>query len=226
MKKLLAAMVIGLCIQSAAQATIYNDSTGDTFFGGILDIVSVEVTDNATDINFKFTLNGDIVATDWGKYMVMIDSNPNGDNVGNGWARPISWGQPGIGAGADFWLGSWVDSGNGVENRNWDGAAWQLQNASYSDGLISVSKTTSTATITVALSRIGLGLNESFCFDAFSSGGGGGDGAVDSLGNPGQQIADWGDHSDAHPVCYTTTPEPTTLGLLALGGMLLVRRRR
>lgn len=221
MKKVLAALVIGLCVQSA-QATVYNDTAGDILAtNAIMDILSVEVTDNGTDINFKFTLAGDVDATDWGKYMVIIDTAPGGDTISNGWARPIS-----MPTGAEYWLGSWVDGGNGAENRNWDGAAWQLQDATYTNALIAMAKSGSTATITLGLSRLGLGAGQEFCFDAFSSGGGGGDGAVDSVGNPAQQIGDWGDHSDAHPVCYTTTPEPTTIGLLALGGLFLVRRRR
>jgi hypothetical protein len=157
-------------------------------------------------------------------YAILPIEASGGDNVGNGWVRPISWGQGGVNPGADYWLGSWVDSGNGAEDWKWTGS-WGLQDATYTNSLISISKSGSTATLTTGLSRLGLGAGQTFCFDAFSSGGGSGDGAVDSLGNPSQQIADWGDHSDAHPVCYTTTPEPTTLGLLAFAGLVLVRRR-
>ncbi|HKQ46480.1 MAG TPA: PEP-CTERM sorting domain-containing protein [Phycisphaerae bacterium] len=224
MKKLLAALVIGLCVQSA-QATLYNDNTGDTFTGaggGILDIVSLEVTDDGTDISFKFTLVGDTEATDWGKYMVIIDSVAGGDTGGNGWARPIS-----MPSGADYWIGSWVDSGDGAELYNY-GGSWTLTQATYNPPPldITISNSTTMVTITTQLAAMGLGPNQTILLDAFTSGGGGGDGAVDSLGNPGQQIGDWGNASEAHPVEYTTTPEPTTLGLLALGGLMLVRRRR
>lgn len=229
MKKVLAALVVACAAQAAyAMPVIYNDTASDIFTGaggGILDILSVEVSDDTSSLSFKFTLAGDVVATDWGKYMVMIDTVPGGDNGGNGWARPISWNQPGIGAGADYWIGSWVDSGNGAENYNYSGS-WSLQDATYTNGLIGISKAGSTVTITTALSRMGLGQNQQFCFDAFTSGGGGGDGAIDSLGNPGVQVGDWGQPSNAFPVCYTTTPEPATIGLLCLGGLALIRRRR
>ncbi len=228
MKKVLAALVVACAAQAAYARPIINDAAGDVFTGaggGILDILSVEVSDDTSSLSFKFTLAGDVVATDWGKYMVMIDTVSGGDNVGNGWARPISWNQAGAGAGADYWIGSWVDSGNGAELYNYSGS-WALQDATYTNGLIGISKAGSTVTITTALSRLGLGQNQQFCFDAFTSGGGGTDGAIDSLGDPGVHVGDWGQQSSAFPVSYTTTPEPGSLGLLCIGGLALIRRRR
>lgn len=219
MKQLLAAMVIGLCIQSAAQATIYNDNTGDTFFGGILDIVSVEVTDDATDLTFKMTLVGDIQATDWGNYMYHIDTGAGGDvstPIGNPWARPISY----VPQGADYWLGAWVNGGGGWQHWTYSGS-WSQDSQTALDSLNQFSFSLKTS-----IAGLGLSPGDTFCFDAYASGADGNPGAIDSLGNPNQQVGDWGDASNANPVCYTTTPEPTTLGLLALGGMLLIRRRR
>lgn len=222
------ALALGLAA-SSAKASIYNDSTGDILpTNAILDITSAEVTDDGTSINFKINLNGDPVATDWGKYMVMIDTVPGGDNAGNGWARPIAWGQGGASPGADYWLGSWADSGNGAETYNYSGS-WSLQDATYNaapNNQINISKDTSSVTLTLPLARLGLGAGQTFFFDIFTSGGDGGDGAVDSLGNPAQQIADWGDSSNAHPLSYTTTPEPASLALLGLGGLWFIRRRR
>lgn len=221
-------LVVSLAATSAS-ASIYSDSTGETISASIIDITSAEVTDDGSNIHFKINLAGDPVATDWGKYMVMIDTVTGGDNAGNGWARPIGWGQPGAGAGADYWLGSWADSGNGAENRKWNGIGWDLQDATYNlapNNQISFVKDTPSVTISLPLARLGLGLDQQFCFDIFTSGGGGGDGAIDSLGNPNQQIANWGDYSVATPVCYVTTPEPSTLVLLGLGGLAFIRRRR
>ena len=104
----------------SAHATTYLDTTGDTFTGaggGILDITSVEVNNNATDLIFKINVAGDPVATDWGKYMIGIDSVAGGDTAGDGWARPIS-----MPSGMDYWVGSWVDSGNGAQLWQYTGA--------------------------------------------------------------------------------------------------------
>lgn len=226
MKKLVALLVVALCASSAQAFPIqlFNDSTGDVFTGaggGILDIASVEVANDATDITFKFTHTGDN-STDWGKYMVIIDSVAGGDTAGNGWGRPIS--QP---SGADYWLGSWIDGGGGMELYQWAGswpfppneATW---NASTD---VFVTWGTNDVTLHAKMVDLGLTLGDTFCFDAFTSGGGGGDGAIDSLGNPGVQVGDWGQFSEAHNVCYTT-PEPASLVLVGLGALALIRRRR
>ncbi len=210
-----------------ANATTYTDSSNDLFDNGFahLDITSMAVTNTATDISFQFSLRGSPVATDWGKYMVIIDSRAGGDITSNGWARLISQT-----TGADSWLGGWVDSGNGLENRTWNGSGWQLDGATYnSTPGLSVSKDATSVTFTTTLASLGLVGGQILFFDAFTSGGGGGDGAVDSAGNPGMQITDWGVHSDAHNLTYQVTPVPEPGSMLALVsgfGLLALRRRK
>ena len=70
------------------------------------------MTNTTTDLIFKINLNGDptVGGQDWGKYTIGIDSTAGGDTTGDGWARPIS-----ISSGMDYWVGSWVDSGNGAQ---------------------------------------------------------------------------------------------------------------
>jgi len=226
MKRFLAVLAVaGLSATALADQT-FNDSVGDTFTnagGGILDIVSLEVSNTLTDISFKFTLVGDVVATDWGKYMVIIDRTAGGDTASNGWARPIS-----MLTGADTWIGSWVDSGNGAEIYNFT-AGWGVAEATYNvapNNDISITKLANTVTITTPLSVLGVNPGDIIFLDAFTSGNGGGDGAVDSLGNPGQQIGDWGNPSNASPVTYLIIPAPGMMGLLAMGGLVSLRRRR
>jgi MYXO-CTERM domain-containing protein len=229
MRKLLALVVTGLLV-APASATIYNDATGDLHdgtggganFSGFthLDIASLEITDDgASTINFTFTLVGDPTATDWGKYCLIFDTVPGGDLFGNGWGRPF-----GMPSGADKWIGSWVDSGNGAQVWSWDGAAWVMDGQSPS--LITVpTKNSSQVMFSTTLAALGLSPGDSFAFDAISTASGDGDGAVDSLGNPFPQITDWGQTSTAVPQTYTVTPEPAALALLAIGGAALLRRR-
>lgn len=216
-------------VANAALTEVYTDPVGDVFTtagGGILDITSVEVTQNATDLIFKINLAGDPVATDWGKYMVGIDSKPGGDSAGNGWGRPIS--MPGM----DFWLGSWVDSGNGAELRTWDGSAWQLQSATYGPNPdnLAIFKDNSSVTLSVNLSGLGMVLGDSFIFDVYTSGGQPWDSAIDALSNPNQTIGDWDEsYNSGSFVSFYPIPEPSTLGLAVLGGLaalgLAMRRR-
>ncbi len=232
MRKLIVLLTAGL-LATTASADLFNDAVGDLHdgtgggadFTGFthLDIVSLEITNDLTDINFAFTLTGDILATDWGKYMVIIDSVPGGDVAGNGWGRPIS-----MSAGADYWIGSWVDSGNGAETYSWDGAAWNLDNATYNgppNDQVSIGTTQFTATITTPLAELGLGIGDTFTFDAFSSGGGGGDSAVDALSVGTPSITDWGGpFNSTSQLSYTVVPEPASLLLIGLVGLVLRRR--
>jgi hypothetical protein len=211
----------------SAQATLFTDATGENFTGaggGILDISSVEVTDTATDLIFKITLTGDPVSTDWGKYMIGIDSTPGGDTSGNGWGRPIS-----MSAGMDYWVGSWVDSGNGANLWEYTGAwSQQSQIGGVNPDNLAISKIASPGSVTLSFNYAGLGLSagDTFSFDVYTSGGGGGDGAVDALANPAQTISDWGNsYNSALLKVYTITavPEPSAFALIGLSALVLSR---
>lgn len=211
-----------------AQAATYLDATSDTFTGaggGILDISSVEVNNTATDLIFKINLVGDPVATDWGKYLIGLDSTAGGDVAGNAWSRPI-----GMSSGMDYWIGTWADSGNGAEVYKHTGS-WGLQNATYGiPGGLSFSKDSSSVTITYPYASLGLSPGSSFLFDVYTTGGTPTDGAIDALGNPGVTVGNWGDpyNSGSAVNSYTiaAVPEPTTLALLGVGASLLIGRIR
>lgn len=222
--KSIAASLIAVVTLNASAAT-FLDSVGETISGGHIDITSVEVNHTATDLIFKINLAGDPVATDWGKYMIGLNTVAGGDSAGNGWGRPIS--MPGM----DYWIGAWADSGNGAEIRNYTGS-WGLQSATYNPNPdnLSVAKNSSSFTIQFAYAGLGITAGTPFLFDVYTSGGGGGDSAIDALGNPAQSVANWGDpyNSDTLVNSYTITavPEPASLTLLGLGAFLVVNRLR
>lgn len=211
-----------------AKAATYLDATGENFTaagGGILDISSVEVNSTATDLIFKINLTGDPMATDWGKYMIALDTTAGGDTAGNGWGRPIS-----MPSGMDYWVGSWVDSGNGAEVWKYTGT-WGLQSATYAANPDNVGATKDSSSVTVqfAFASLGLAPGSSFVFDVFSSGGGGGDGAVDALSSASQSIGDWGNSFSSQSTLSFTipqVPEPASLTFVGLGSLLLVNRIR
>ncbi len=140
----------------------YSDPNGDIDAGistgnGTLDIVGMEVSNTATDIKFKLTVNGELNGAvlggvDWGKFMVGIATGKtDGTMTGNGWGRPInlSYDNDPFAAqivGMNHWLGGWVDGtsthagigggAGGAELYHYDNggstpAAWIKDGATY-----------------------------------------------------------------------------------------------
>ncbi len=205
----------------------YNDAAGDEAFGHPhLDILSVEVSNDATDIMFTINVTGDPIATDWGKYQVALDSVVGGDTSGDAWGRPTS-----MSSGMDYFIGSWVDWGDGAELYSWDGAVWNLDGATYNppSDVQFPAKTTSSVTLTTTLASLGLAIDDTFVFDVWTTGGGGTDSAIDALSDPSTTIVNWGDpYNSTSELSYTVVvPEPATLSLLLLGlGAMRYRRFR
>ena len=229
------AWVAGLAVLLAvsARADTYNDSTADidpgiANGGGTLDIVSMEVTHNATDLMFTLTVNGNITTTDWGNFMIGIATGGAGTTSSDGWARPIYLDSP-IG-GMDFWIGSWVNTGGGTQLWSYNGTSWS--NTGALPGYTMTPGAQSTLAYTVALATLGLANGDTFYFDAYSSGGGGTDSAVDALSNPNISITSWSEvytsSLGGDGISSYTIPEPATMSLIGLGALAAFgfRRRR
>lgn len=234
---------------SEGTSSPYTDAIGDidpsiSNANGTIDITGMEVSNTATDINFKLTVNGNVTTTDWGKFMVGIATGKtDGTLTGNGWGRPInlSYSNDPFAAqiiGMNHWIGTWVDGGGGSQfwtydngTSNWNGPS-SLTSFSFTGG------TTSEINMSVPLASMNLNPGDVIYFDAYSSGGGGGDSAVDSLANPNVSITTWGGPYTSYATAaggpglnsYTVAvPEPGTIAMAAVvttGGLELVRRRR
>ena len=206
-----------------AFGVIYPDATGENHDGNAhMDISSVEVTNDATSISFKINVSAaSITSPDWGKYLIGLDTtaggNSNMDDTGNGWSRSISMN------GMDYWVGSWVNSGGGVQLFQWNSGtnSWGSPIGSPTH-LIAGNSTT----LTLPLADLGLSDGSVLNFDVYTSGGGNGDGANDASSNPLQASPGWPDHYHSTVVSTYTVPEPATAGMLALGGLALLARRR
>ena len=220
---------------SANPGVIYNDAIGDISINlatgsGTLDLVSMEVSHTATDIQFKLTVNGNIGTTDWGKFMVGIANNKgNGTSTSDGWARPITMSANG---GMTNWFGSWVDSGGGAENYSKQ-ASWGLigktSNGTFGNFALAAGAQ-STITYGVSIASLGMSIGDTFSFDAYSSGGGNNNSAVDALANPNVAITGWDDAynsgtSNSFSYTLTAIPAPGAIALVGLAGLVARRRK-
>jgi len=210
----------------AVGATFF-DTTADNFDGNPhMDIASVNVTDNGTNITFQVNLSGSLASpNDWGKYVIGISTSPAtgdfGSPVGNPWGRNIA-----MADGTDAWIGSWADSGGGFQPWTYSGGAWS-QNGS---GLPVLSG--NSTTITTSLASLGLSPGQTFEFDVYTSGGNGGDSANDSAANLSQSTNNWGGPYTTPAgagLSYTTSvPEPASIALIGLAFVAMgacLRRR-
>ena len=230
------ALLTGIALQAdATPGVTYYDAVNDIAPGlatgnGTLDLVKMEVSNTATDVMFKLTVNGNISSTDWGKFMVGIANNKGyGTSDSDGWARPIKMSANG---GMTNWLGGWVDGGGGAENRS-NQIGWNLTGATYNGNFGSYSLSAgaqSTITFGVSIASLGMAIGDTFSFDAYSSGGGGGDSAIDALANPNYAVSNWGDvYTSTGPLSFSYTlgavPAPGAIALLGAAGLLARRRK-
>lgn len=226
-----------LALSSSSRADIITDSVGDIDPGlangnGTLDILSMEVTSDATDLMFSLTLNGDVSTTDWGKFLIGIATGDTlGTTTGNGWARPINLDAP-VG-GMNFWIGSWVDAGGGAQLWAYDNGTSSWTGPSVLGAYTFSGGVQSTVDFTISLSALGISAGDTIYFDAYSSGGGVTDTAIDALSNPNVAVTSWSEiyTSSENPPgnglsSYTIVPEPSTLVLLSLGALAACRGLR
>jgi hypothetical protein len=213
----------------AASAATYPDTTNDGFEGGPnphLEITSVDVTNDATNLTFNITLAGNPTSPNWGKYLIGIDSVAGGITTGNGWGKPIT-----MSSGMDYFIGSWMDSGTGWEVYHDVSGGWVREHASYDaiNPLGPLSTTSNSISYTLPLSYLNLSDGSAFTFDVYTSGGGGGDSANDASANPAQSVTAWNQPYDsgANVSSYTVVvPEPASMAIIGVAGLAMLRRRR
>lgn len=221
-------------LAGGVSADVFNDNSGNHLDGGDLhdffasqgfnhlDIVSATITNDLTNLHVSIQLNGDLDATNWGKYALAINNGSGPSDAGNGWGRNIGWNGQEI----THWVATWADGdGTGI-----GGQVWSFDGGWSETGAISGSDDSQHAagvqTFSIALADLGLAIGDTFRFDIVSTGGGN-DPGVDHLSNADFATDFWGTTSTAGSfLSYRVIPSPGALAVLGLGGLMGVRRRR
>jgi hypothetical protein len=242
MNKLLTVAIIGLLATSASAAIVCQDPAGDVAGnpgGGILDLLQVDATHDATHLQLTLTINGDIGATDWGKYLFFIDTAPGGGgtqfpdadpptNNANPWVRNIAIGDPN--RAAEWWIGTWADWGGGSQLWQYTGVGSPQWNNTGGAGHALLPGAISQITYSIPLATLGVGIGDTIYLEAFSSGGGSFDTANDTCNDPNQDWiwpgGDWNQQASVRNSGSYFIPEPVTLTLFGVAGIALLRRRR
>ncbi len=224
-------------IAGNAQADVYADQVGDVHGNitgaDILDITSVEVTNDAHFIYFAISVAGDLDAANWGKYLIGMDTGRNAGDNSNPWGRNINWGR-GI---TDF-VGSWADdagSGVGAGVHAWNGSSWGMTDATWASGTEvfgdDVDHAAGIQRIAVSLAALGLGDGDVIEFDIVSTGGNTGDAGIDHLSRLSSSTDWWTNQSlSGQFLSYTIQvvplPSSALAGILGLGGLAAFKRLR
>ncbi len=206
----------GFTTQSAGQ--IFQDTQYDLFDNGLgnLDITSVWVESNSTDITFSVTTREFQSGT---KYMIFLETTIGGGTGTNPWNRPIDL----PGAQIDYFVGSWVDtSSNNSQFVANNFLGWDLASATTFSNV----QSGNTVSWTMALASMNLFVGSTISFDVATTGSNGSDPGVDHLSRNVIATTGWGSPSAAGAfLTYTVVPGPGAFALLGLAGLVSRRRR-
>ena len=226
MKYLISFALLG-SMATSAWAVVFNDALNDVSEPMAsnnvnFDMSGFEITNTLSSITFAFTVDSpDVTTNGWQKFNVIMRKGGGPLSGSNGWGRNYS-----LAGGADRFIGGWVDGGGGFEARQYDGANWPVNGATYVPTAgMSLAISGPTVSYTVDLATLGLAVGDTFVFDAVVTGDGGGHGAFDTLTTPGSN--DWNAPVEINSqLSYTVVPEPATMSALGLGIAAMLRRRK
>ena len=196
-------------------ADIYTDATGDFTGNTFMDITSVNVTHDASNLYFTINVAGpDLTANNWVNFLIGISTAPGGGanfNASGGWGLDLQMSTDGM----DYLVGGYPYWGTGGIY-SWNGSTWVSGSGPWS------SETTTSATITVPLSSVGSPSTIKFDVWANSTG----NNVLDALSDTTSRS--WNNdpfNTGANALTYVV-PEPGSLALLGLAGLLAALRRK
>lgn len=178
-------------VYNTAEAT---DGTGDGNGNANMDLIDLYVCNDNNFWYFLFTVNANVNTTNWGKYILYLDTTGDTDGAtADAWGRSVTVTDPHK---PEFGLYSWVDNlpyGDGNDSQFWE---WDQGTTSWSqngtiDGLALDANAVSG--IEWKISRSKIGNPDSLWCEVWCTGGGGSDPAQDTSNDPAEDwnAVDW-----------------------------------
>ncbi|HWB54844.1 MAG TPA: autotransporter-associated beta strand repeat-containing protein [Tepidisphaeraceae bacterium] len=191
-KRILILSAVLAALTAVSRATTYTDASNDAYGDDYVDIQSVVVTNDASNIDFLINLRSTSqIASNtnesYGLYQIGFQTAPGGStSVLNPYAAPI-----GISTGMNYWVSAWTNQTVGPPDTGdsqlyqYSGGAWNLTagngtNSPYVPTPVTLTDTS--VEISIPLTSLGLSVGNSFKFDVWTTyGTPGGQGAYDAL---------------------------------------------
>lgn len=218
-----------LAVAASLQAQPYTDATADTIATPMLDIQSVNVSNDATSLFFTVNLgdNDSFYSSGFTRLMLGFNTTTGGTDTANAWGSGATM------LGMDFFAGG-SSAGMNLYSKALGG--WPEWQNSNNNTWVAYSPLTNASGLNFSLPLSSLGLNggDTFTFDvytAFSDTGR----AIDAAGKSTSTQIDWNlvdYNSGSNVLSYTVAaiPEPSTyaaiIGSLALGFVAWRRRKQ
>ncbi len=186
-------IVVDGVVDAAYGPPLAQDGAGDGNGSPNLDLLELYVAEDADNFYFAFSVNADIGATTWGKYVLYVDTTNDANGAtGDAWTRNVVANDPHK---PEFGLYTWVDSvpydPTDTQLVAWTGSAWDLGNMKQvAAGAIGAG---APSVIEWQVAKADLGQPAEMWLEVWDTGGGTSDNAQDTINDPPEDwnAADW-----------------------------------
>ena len=206
------------------------DQAGDGNGNANMDLLELYAASDPTYLYVAFTINADIVATDWGKYMVYIDT----DNTDNSGATSDAWGRNVVVVNTmhlpEYTVNCWVDSPPfGIDHFQfvpWDGTQWDWGAAGQPAAAALTGGSPSVIEWSIPWTQLG-SPGGTIYLEVWNTGGGATDNAQDTINNPAEDwnASDWSTQATLQNSAAYLIPEPGTILAFGLVALAIIRKR-
>lgn len=177
-------------IEAAYGPPVASDPPGDGNGNAVMDLLNLYITEDADNFYFAFTINADVTAVNWGKYVIYIDTTNDANGApSDAWTRNVVVNDPHK---PEYGLYSWVDCTYGPAcTQFWAWSGGWGQSGTLDGAALSTTGITSTLEWRVEKGR--LGNPAEFWCEVWSTGGSSHDNAQDTINDPADDwnASDW-----------------------------------